>query len=307
MSKKALRVGILALLAPSALPLAAGCGRDTGTGGTTGSGATGATASGTGGANGGDDATGGTTTTGSVSTGGTSPAATSGSGPAAAGGTSADPTGGAGGSTSSSDATGGAAGTEAAAGAGGCQHYSAPSEAITDFSSWTTDGNWGTNTTLTGGSFTYPENSSLTLAVDAEVLSVTGTVAATEYAGFGLWFGPCTDASAYSGVTFTIGGDSGQSQVVLQLQTSQNYPIDTENDKGECEGSWSDGCASNQLVLEVPASPGTIEVLWDELSGGVPIEGVDPTELLGIQWQFSCGDADCNVNITVDDVAFITG
>ena len=216
-------------------------------------------------------------------------------------------TGGAGGSTSSSDATGGAAGTEAAAGAGGCQHYSAPSEAITDFSSWTTDGNWGTNTTLTGGSFTYPENSSLTLAVDAEVLSVTGTVAATEYAGFGLWFGPCTDASAYSGVTFTIGGDSGQSQVVLQLQTSQNYPIDTENDKGECEGSWSDGCASNQLVLEVPASPGTIEVLWDELSGGVPIEGVDPTELLGIQWQFSCGDADCNVNITVDDVAFITG
>ena len=142
---------------------------------------------------------------------------------------------------------------------------------------------------------------------DAEVLGVTGTVEATECAGVGLWFGPCTDASAYSGVTFTIGGDPGQSQVVLQLQTSQNYPIDTENNQGECQGSWSDGCASNQLVLEVPATPTTFQVMWDELSGGVPIDGVDPSELPGIQWQLDCGEAPCNVSITVDDIAFIAG
>jgi hypothetical protein len=44
---------------------------------------------------------------------------------------------------------------------------------------------------------------------------------------------------------------------------------------------------------------------WTELSGGAPIDGVDPSELLGLQWQFNCSPVRCDVNMTIDDIAFI--
>ena len=237
---------------------------------------------------------------GTTGTGGASDVPTGGAAGAPAGGSAGVPTGGASGAT----ATGGTAG---AAGADVCDHYPASSEAITDFSDWTAaDGSWGDETGLTGGSFTYAAtNSSVELAVESEVLRVTATLAANEYGGFGLWFEHCLDASAFAGVTFTIGGDTGLSQILFQVQTSQNFPIDTENNRGECTGTWDDGCASNECVLDVPATATVTEVTWDLLSGGAPIDGVDPSELLGVQWQFNCGDAPCEVNITVDDVAFI--
>jgi hypothetical protein len=215
----------------------------------------------------------------------------------------------------SGGASGGAAGDT---GSSACEHFVPPDERITDFAIWDTeDQEWGDpDATLTGGTFTYGNGNAdvawnseeyyLDLTVTDEVLGVSGIVAAGEYAGFGFWFGPCVDASAYRGITFTLGGEHGETQLIFQVQTSKNYPIDTENDKGECTGSWSDGCASNEVEIEeVPEEPTVIEVLWGELSGGEPETTVSSNELLGIQWQFNCGDDPCTPNITLDDIAFI--
>ena len=238
---------------------------------------------------------------------------------AACGGDKSDPVdSGTGGSTSgsggSSDGTGGASGSTGSGGAqsqGGaspgyeCTYTEVPSDDITDFSVWD-GGNWGDSTCcLTGGSFTYQgdDASAFTLAVDAEVLNVTASISASGYSGFGFWFGPCTDASRFSGVTFNIGGDPGPTQIIFQVQTSRNYPIDDANSKGECVGSWGDPCASNEVEITIPVGGGVIQVPWADLTGGAP-QAIDATELLGIQWQFNCGDAACDVAVTLDDVAF---
>ena len=208
-------------------------------------------------------------------------------------------TGGSGGST-----TGGAAGAAGAAGLE-CSHEVPPDERITDFEVW--DGvNWGDDTSLTGDSFDYGAGDhEITLEVVDGVLNVTGTVPADGFAGFGLAFGPCTDASEYAGVTFTIGGDPGETQVVLQVQTSKNLPVDTSNNRGECQGDWGDPCANNEVEIEMPADlPGSVTVLWEDLSGGAPQTEVDPAELLGVQWEFRCEEEPCEFSITLDDVAF---
>jgi len=228
---------------------------------------------------------------------------------AACGGDKSDPidsgTGGSDFGTAGSTGTGGSQSAGGASPGYECSFTEVPTADITDFSVWD-GGNWGDSSCcLTGGSFTYQEENAdpLTLAVESEVLNVTGSIAAGDYAGFGFWFGPCTDASRFSGVTFNIGGDPGPTQILFQVQTSRNYPIDDENSKGECVGSWNDPCTSNEVEVEVPEGGGVVEVAWAELTGGAP-EAMDATELLGIQWQFNCGEDPCDVAITLDDVAF---
>ena len=222
------------------------------------------------------------------------------------GGSGGEDTSGSGGS--GQDGSGGSVPQGGATGAGYlCSFTPVPDgqPIITDFSVWD-GGNWGDSTCcLTGGSFTYqPEGADgLALAVEGEVLNVTGSIAAGDYAGFGFWFGPCTDASAYSGVTFNIGGDNGPTEVIFQVQTSRNYPIDDANAKGECVGTWGSPCASNEIEVVMPVDGNVLQVAWAELTGGAP-EAMDATELLGIQWQFNCGEDPCDVAITLDDVAF---
>ena len=219
-------------------------------------------------------------------------------------------------------ATGGAGGVGNEGGASGnagagpvavfeCEHYAAPGELITDFSNWSS-GNWGDDTTLTGGSFYYDSDSTdgvdmLVATVTDGALGITGDV--VSYAGFGLWFGPCLDASQFDGIEFTISGDFGESGLEFQVQTSRNYPIDTANSKGACAGEWSNGCVSNTFspTIESSETPTKLQIAWADLTGGDPIAPIDPTELLGLQWQFNCAsDATCTPNVVIDDVKFYT-
>jgi len=217
---------------------------------------------------------------------------------------------------------GGTGGTDTGGGGSGavalCEHYPSPDERITDFSGYT-GAEWGTSETLTGGSFDYTQPDSTTTITlaggDGDYdgwAHVTATIQPNEYAGFGFWFGPCVDASAYPGVTFVLDGTNGPTEVLIQVQSSRNYPYDRDANKGECSGTWSDGCASNEaeLVLdEDTVLPLPFDVAFADLSGGQPIdwsvEGVDATELLGVQWQFNCGDEVCDVDMYLDDLNFI--
>jgi len=186
---------------------------------------------------------------------------------------------------------------------------------LTDFSevaegAMSSSTTWGDSAaTLTGGFFFYQAegNDPLTATCTDAAMVVTGTLLAGNYAGLGIWFGPaCNDASAYDGIKFTISGDAGETQIQLQVQSSQNYPVDTANSKGECTGDWSNGCASNFVIVEgFGATPTVVTIPWAELTGGEPIDPINPRELLGMQWHFNCGtEADCTPNVTIDDVTF---
>jgi hypothetical protein len=207
-------------------------------------------------------------------------------------------------------------------GSGACGHMPAPQQAITAFSNFlatdcsVSSCSWGSkaNGELTGGTFTYkspdPLGASITISptVDpaAGNLHLTASLPGGGYAGFGFWFESCTSAATYTGIAFTVGGSLGGGSAEFQVQTSKNYPIDAINLKGECTGSWSSGCASNKSPLLVSASPTPTTFLWTGLAGGQPETTVDPTELLGIQWQINCPAtaATCAVDVTLDDVTF---
>lgn len=172
---------------------------------------------------------------------------------------------------------------------------------------------WGDSAkTLTGGTFFYDGDgddtvAALTVTVANEEATITGNIAATKYAGFGFWFGPCTDARAYTGLSFTIKGDMSNSQLQIQMQSSRNYPIDTANNKGECEGTWGKPCNSNAKTLSdlvLTTSAQTVKIPWADFTGGAPITPLESAELLGFQWHFNCGETACSPNVTIDDVTF---
>jgi hypothetical protein len=193
-----------------------------------------------------------------------------------------------------------------------CEYSRVPNEKITDFSIWSAGGTtiWGDEMSLTGGEFFYQNDAEGGAPVSVEVdaaagtAHITGTV--TGYAGWGLWFGECTNASRWTGIRFVMGGSLGTSgELEFQVQTNNNYPIDTSNSKGACGGSWEDGCASNRYVFaEFPAEPAPLEVPFASLTGGAP-EAIESAQLLGIQWQFNCATGDaCEVDVTMDLVEF---
>ncbi len=156
---------------------------------------------------------------------------------------------------------------------------------------------WGDDTSLTGGMFTYqnsetdtqPESTiEFTKATDA--LTFTGT--STEYAGFGLWFGPCTDASSWDGLEIQVTGTLGGGELFVQLQTDQNYPMG--DDKGSCaytdeDTKWTE-CSNPQFKLEGVTADGLnpVKIPWSSFTGGKPVDAVDPKQLRGVQVQVGC-------------------
>lgn len=157
---------------------------------------------------------------------------------------------------------------------------------------------WGDDTSLTGGPISYQDvDSTITYTHEDGLVRLTGST--SSYAGFGLWFGPCTDASMWDGLEIQITGDLGGGQLFVQLQTDENYPAET--DKGSCP--WTDEaekwnvCSNPQVEVEgVNAdSLNPFRFTWSDFTGGQPNSDVDPRQLRGIQIQMGCaapeGDA----------------
>ncbi|MGC4067574.1 MAG: hypothetical protein QM784_23595 [Polyangiaceae bacterium] len=244
-----------------------------------------------------NDATGGTTSEGGNGNGGSSDGTTTGG--TAQGGASSSNSSNKGGSSSTSSSTK----TPLPEGVT-CAAEPAPGNALLSNFSEVTAGkydpsknfSWGTSKTLTGGTFFYGDAgdsaaspavpaSSLSAEVADGALHLTGDIQPNKYAGFGFWFGPsCTDARAYKGISFKISGDMSDSELQIQVQSSRNYPIDTKNSKGECEGTWGSPCNSNAYTfkdLVLTAEPQTIQMPWGDFKGGVPIES---TRAGGAPW-----------------------
>jgi hypothetical protein len=156
---------------------------------------------------------------------------------------------------------------------------------------------WGDETSLSGGSFTYDDGAGGSIAYTKGTDSITLTGTAVDYAGFGMWFGPCTDASTWDGLEISVRGDLGGGQLFVQLQTDQNYPIG--DGKGSCDWEtegYDDStkwnyCTNPQVeVTGIDAnSLAPFRFKWADFTGGAPNNPtVDPLQLLGVQIQIGC-------------------
>lgn len=183
-------------------------------------------------------------------------------------------------------------------------------------------GNWGNSSVgdLTGGTSKYNGRDVMPInaAVDCGELRLTATIPpytpavaddAENYAGLVFWFGPCIDASDYGGVSFTVGGDMGGAALKLQVQTAENYPADPPNSKGacvfeNCDTRWSE-CKGPDTTLVVPAAGESLTLDWSAFTTGSPNADVDPSGLVGLQFQLECQsqEAACEVDITLGSIS----
>jgi hypothetical protein len=180
---------------------------------------------------------------------------------------------------------------------------------ITDFAAVDATGAFTSTSGISGRIFTYPATMTV---VRTPALSMTGTV--SSYTGFGIFLTQCVDASAYSGISFTIGGNVGTTgKLMLQAKTNSTTPISAATKHGACvaanpNNTYAD-CWDPVATVAVPATAATVTVPWASFSGGKPTATVNPAEILGFQWSFDWvgGDAGAAyaVDVTLDDLAFV--
>src|SRR5690606_30560192 len=101
----------------------------------------------------------------------------------------------------------------------------------------------------------------------------------------------------------------------VQAQTYTNYPSKADDRAGGCtlDGAakaWA-CCTNNAFVAEgVGPTAETYSIPWSAFTGGIPEPTLDPSELLGIQFQFNCREVPetpCDVAVTIDRVHFYRG
>jgi len=233
-------------------------------------------------------------------------------------GTSSSSTGvggsGVGGSGTSSSGSGGASSAGGSTGVGGgtavtgcnaANTNTAPSDGlIADFASA------DAGIEIMGGTTTYGGTGAPTIAIAGGALNITENAAATaaaQYVGAVLYFNNCVDASAFTGVQFTI---SGSMTGCANLKYSTNY-TGTDDVGSDSKGSCTLGngkCYSPQkdVSTSITSTDTQVQVPW-ATTGGSPSGPVDPKTLTGVQWQFQIDAATtgtCVANLTIKDVKF---
>jgi len=152
---------------------------------------------------------------------------------------------------------------------------------------------------------TPPPNGSLR-TFDVSANPGTSTDPANSFFGFGLAFinPPCLDASRYTGVQFTITGDLGTCAIALSLVPSQNNSV-AFSSFGSCPAGA--GCFG---PFSGPLTAGTNVVRFSDISGGSPLDSLDPTDLNDIVWNMNVPTdgitAPCVASFTISDVSFVS-
>jgi hypothetical protein len=164
-----------------------------------------------------------------------------------------------------------------------------------------------------GGTFAY-QTGAFTLTDASKSLNIKGNVKA--YDGFGVYTQACTDASAYTGVSFSIKGNAGPGgKLNFRVQTNADMPVDMVNKKGACvvpPGTTDTYplCHPSSFDIPVTADAKTIEVKFSDLVGGVPVAAVSGKDVVGFEWAFAwAGAADTayDIDVTLDDLKFTGG
>jgi len=175
---------------------------------------------------------------------------------------------------------------------------------ITDFSNLMPNANSAGNFTFTGGvlggTYTYAPNALTLDTVTNTVLNVKGNV--HDYDGFGLYFNTCYNSKTlgYTGISFSIKGNAGPTgKIGFRIQTNSttagNNPTNASAMKGTCvatdpSNSYPD-CHAAEKQIPVTSTATVITVNFSDLMGGVPVAGVDGSDIVGLEWAFTKPDA----------------
>ena len=239
--------------------------------------------------------------------------------PTGSGGTGVNPTG-AGGSTTTACSLPTAAQT--------CAGTPLRKALLIDFSTYTATGAWGNSAAgdLTGGTsmFQGAGTAALTRVVQGTApdtsLHLTGNIPQNGYAGLVFWFGPCVNAAlvnsgadgsaprSTTGIALPLWGNLGGSQVRVQVQSHDDYPVDAPNMKGgcvftNCDMRWTQCTAPTVLMTSVPSTPTVTSFLWGSFTGGKPMPTTTGQGVVGLQFQFECGTApSCNIDVTIGSI-----
>jgi hypothetical protein len=168
-----------------------------------------------------------------------------------------------------------------------CEQGVAPSgPEISDFCHPNAAAIWGD----VNGFWGWQESLGPSLAIDTQrqQLHITGPVDGSLLSGVTVRFGRCTDASAYRGLEFTIGGEVGPTdRVGLALAY------------GPCDET----CETPSVGVAVPEVPGFVQRSWEELGVEADGSGPDVTRLIGVFLTFDATEA-FQADLVIDDLAF---
>jgi hypothetical protein len=171
-----------------------------------------------------------------------------------------------------------------------------------------------------GGVFTYPPGSASAPAYSLldGVLHVTENapaMSAIQYLGLGVGFQNCVDATAFTGVSFTISG--AVAGCAMQFAIGDVEHQDSTTDSYFATGPAGSYPPQTTLTAnEITAAPQTLMMPFTSSTiFGSPQTPVDKTRLVLVLWQFTvpaagpaaAGDAAqaaCVADITIDNVAF---
>jgi len=153
-----------------------------------------------------------------------------------------------------------------------------------------------------------------TYTLDNGMLNVMEDVAqssAPQYLGTTLFFNNCVDASAFSGVQFTISGSvSAACQVIFGANDVAHDDKATDMAKGKCDAGSSCYAPNMAIPMAVTSTPQVMQIPWITGSS-VPDVPLDPSHLVGVQWQFTVGPTadggtaqNCTAELHIDDVKF---
>jgi hypothetical protein len=137
-------------------------------------------------------------------------------------------------------------------------------------------------------------------------VSIPGPATTDSYAGFGVGFGSptCVDASAYTGIEFTLSGTLDNCVFQAGVSPSEDNAV-ANGPSGSCTlGSACVPPFSGPIVLPT-SSPPVVMVPFSDMAGGNPLATVNPAKLNTVQWLVTpAGNAPCTADVTIDRASF---
>ena len=135
--------------------------------------------------------------------------------------------------------------------------------------------------------------------------------AGPQYIGTTLYFLSCLDASAFTGVEFTISGSvTSACQLIFAANDAEHDDVGTDMAKGKCDAGSKCYAPNMAVPMAVTSTPTTMRIPWITGSS-VPDVPLDPSQLVGVQWQFTIGPApdggtpqNCTADLHITNVKF---
>jgi hypothetical protein len=125
------------------------------------------------------------------------------------------------------------------------------------------------------------------------------------YSGFVVSLACATDASAFSGIQFTISGTAGTPN---RLTMQAAFAGDEAGSRvtpmiGMCEGT----CSAPFTTITLTATKTLVQIPWSTFTGGRPISTVNPAQLTALRWIFNWSPTmqPYAVDLRIDDLSFI--